>query len=107
MSATFHDQRLFHQPYGETTPHTQPQIVVLAGGQGFIEVSNEIEKAAVDNHGRRTYEASFKQQRKTVSAWLTVIFSGVDSLPVPHPDFVGLAEQHFGTIAQKFHLCAK
>ena len=107
MAATLDDQRLIDQPDGVTAADPQPKIVVLAGGEGFIEASDEIEKPSVDNHSGRAHQASFEQQGEAVSARFPVISSGIDAPAAAEPDFSGLAQQRFGVLGEILHLSAE
>ena len=104
MTAALNHQSFGNQRYGVFDAHPQPEIVVFAYGKRFIEAADPLEQILRQHHRRRTHQTKVQAARKDVTGRLSVNRLGIDSDPLPNPDFLGLANLNFRLPAHECHL---
>ena len=100
MPAALDNQGRFDEMDGVGFGDAQPQIIIFAGGQGFVEIADFIEYRAPHQRGRWADDAERQAMREDMAAVLLVLFHLIDADAAPNPDFFGMAE---GNVRLRLH----
>jgi hypothetical protein len=104
MATSFNDQFLRNEKNGETDGNSEPEIIILTNGKGFVEKTDLREQGLFHHNRRRADGAEGKAFLKNPARILRVLEHGVDPFPLSNPNLIGIAKRIMWILIQKGNL---
>ncbi len=104
MTAVFDDLRALHESHGMACTDSQPEIIILAGGQALIEQPDLGEDALVEHGCRGGDYAQGQAALKDAAPALGMLAHGIHPDAVADPDLLGVTEGKIGAALQGLDL---
>lgn len=96
MAAPFDHQRLPNQMDGMICGNAQPQVVILAYEERFVEAAGGCKKISRHQNRRRTDQTEFETAPKDIARGLAVLDPGIHPDAVSDPNLFRLADAAIG-----------
>jgi len=107
MPAALDDEGGVYKEDGKPAAYAEPKIVILAGGQGFVEQADLLKQLFTDHYGRRTHQAKMKGWFEDHSRPFSMSLLRVDPNPVSNPYLLGLTDHSIQPAFEKLRLPVK
>lgn len=101
VAAALDHQRVIDQRNRMVKRDAQPQVIVFAHGQTFVEAAHLLKQCARQHHRRRTHQAKFQARNENIPRRFAMFGLGIDPDAVTNPDFFSLADLHAPILIHK------
>ena len=91
-AAVLDGEGLVHEQKGVAGRDPQPEVVILAAGQGLVEQADLIEQGTARHDGGHAHRAEFQAAGKEITALLAVPLLLIEMHAAPVPDLAGVGD---------------
>ncbi len=104
VSSPLHNQGRTDERNQVVDPDSQPEIIIFAHRETFVEPPNLFKQTFRQHNRRRTHQAKVEARPENIAGRFCVFGLRIYPHPVANPDFLGLANLNFRVSLHERHL---